>query len=401
MSKKILLITQRFPIPTSGACEQDRMEGIKQLKRLGYDVQVIGKIFDFQSKEDILNFSKEYNIPIHLVPYRYNQKMKYFEKLKYLLKRILWPPFWDGSVYEYDDLIIKRKMEEILNSWKPEIVWFDYTFMLPLYPIARRYGCKIITHSLIYDPNNLLEEEGYSFVNILKSKIKTLTEFVSIKKSDYFFAITPDENILYKKLGAKKIKTLPLRALSNFIGKNNNIQDKKVLNVFFMGSTYNVKHNLQAVKFVIEEVAPLANKKYPGKFKFFITGGKLPEYLKNQCNEISSISYVGFVDDLNKFLDGMDIALIPSLSGAGMQQKIFEPIVRGFPTIVSERGLAGYSFECGQDILCAKSKEEFVLALGKLLDINFRKEISLKAVEKSKDLFSNEKYDSLVLEALK
>jgi hypothetical protein len=396
--KKILVITPRFPIPTSGACEQDRLEGVKQLKRLGYDVQVISKVFHFQNQQPIVDFSKESTIPIHLIPYRYAKKMEIYKKFFYILKRVVWPPFWDGSVYEYSDPVLKKKMEEVLKDWKPEIVWFDYTFMLPLYPLARRYGCKIVTHSLIYDPNNLLEEEGGSFVNYIRAKIKTCTEYVSVKKSDYVFAITPDENNLYKKLGAKKIQTLPLRALYNVIGKNNNIRDKEVLNVFFMGSTYNVKHNLQAVKFVIEQVAPMAGLKYSGRFNFFVTGGKLPEGLQKKC--IGNIKYVGFVDDLNAFLEDMDIALIPSLSGAGMQQKIFEPIARGFPTIVSERGLAGYPFECGKDILCAKTTEEFISGLGEFLDVNRRKEVTSKAVEKSKLLFSREKSDNIVLEAL-
>ena len=400
MNKKILVITPRFPIPAAGACEQDRLEGIKQLKRLRNEVRVIGKVFDFQDKNKIIDFSVGQNIPVYLIPYRYDKKLGFMGKFFYYLKRFSRLAYWDGSVYEYADPEIKKKMTEVLKSWRPDIVWFDYTFMLPLYKLARRHNCRIITHSLIYEPNNLLEEEGRGPMNFARAKLKTLTEYKSVKKSDYIFAITPDETDLYKKLGAQNIRTLPLRALYNFIGKNSHVRDRERLNVFFMGSTYNVKHNLRAAKFFIEEIFPLANKAWPDKFEFFIVGRKLPESLQAKCAKSENINYLGFVDDLDKFLSDMDIALIPSLSGAGMQQKIFEPIVRGFPTVVSARGLAGYSFTCGQEILCATKAEEFVAALGRLLDLAARKKLSEKAIEKSWELFSREKSDGLIQQAL-
>ena len=88
MSKKVLLVTPRFPIPSAGACEQDRLEGIKQLKRLGYEVHVISKVFDFQDREKINSFSEKFDIPIHLVPYRYLRNTKGLKKIIRLVKRI-------------------------------------------------------------------------------------------------------------------------------------------------------------------------------------------------------------------------------------------------------------------------------------------------------------------------
>lgn len=397
--KKILLITPSFLVPARGACEQDRLEGILQLQRLGYEVRVIGKVFEFQSKERIENFSRAHNIPIHTVPYRYNQPRKLFESFFYHLKRFVWPLYWDGAVYEYADPVIKQKMKELLEAWKPDIVWFDYTFMLPLYPLARQYGCSIITHSLIYDPKNLLEEEGRTVFNYVRAWAKTITDYICIKRSDYLFAIAPDEKKMYEKLGAKKIAVLSLRALYHLIGKNSKSLDRLPLNVFFLGSSYNIKHNLGAVTLVIEKIIPAAEKKYPGKFKFFITGGKLPEHLRKECLD-RGVEYAGFVSDLEVFLSNMDIALIPSLFGTGMQQKIFEPLTRGFPTITSKRGLGEYPFECGKDMLCADTANEFVEQLGKLLESAVRQRMSKAAVAKSALLFSQEVSDSRVQKAI-
>ena len=396
MSKKVLVVTPRFPLPSVGACEQDRLEGIKQLKRMGYDVQVIGKVFDFQKKDEekIKAFSKEFGVQIHLVPYIYCQKRRSLKKIIYYVKRLLWPPYWDGSVYEYANTETLSKMEEVMKNFQPDIVWFDYTFMLPLYKIARRYGAKIITHSIIYDPRNILEEDGRTWKNYISSAFKTFTDWCCARKSDYMFAIAPDEMKLYQKLGAKKIALLPLRKLYDYLGKNYEVRDRSPLNVFFIGSSYNIPHNLRFAKFIIEEIAPMAREKYPNKFKFFITGSKLPEDLQKKC--VGEVSCLGYVEDFENFLSDMDVALIPSLSGAGMQQKIFEPITRGFPVITSKRGLGGYSFECSKEILCAVTCDEFVEKLGEALDIDKRKDLSRNALAKSAQLFSREKSDATI-----
>lgn len=394
--KKVLIITPRFPLPSVGACEQDRLEGIKQLKRMGYDVQVIGKIFDFQKRDEekINNFSKEFGVPVHLVPYDYCKKRSGVEKIMYFARRLFWPLYWDGSVYEYANTVTRSKMEEVMNNFQPDIVWFDYTFMLPLYKIARKYGAKIITHSLIYDPKNVLEEDGRTWKNYISSAFKTFTDWRCIRMSDYMFAIAPDEMKMYRKLGAKKIAVLPLRKLYDYLGKNSEVRDRSPLNVFFIGSSYNIPHNLRFARFIIEEIAPIVHEKYPGKFKFFITGSKLPEDLQNKCAD--RVSYLGYVEDFAKFLSDMDVAFIPSLSGTGMQQKIFEPIARGFPVITAKHGLGEYPFECGKEILCAVTRDEFVEKLGEVLDINKRKSLSQNALAKSVQLFSREKSDSII-----
>ena len=67
MPKKILIITPKFPLPTTGACEQERLAGFLQLQRLGYDVMIIAKVFDWQDKEAIYQWSQEHGIKVDLM----------------------------------------------------------------------------------------------------------------------------------------------------------------------------------------------------------------------------------------------------------------------------------------------------------------------------------------------
>jgi glycosyltransferase involved in cell wall biosynthesis len=400
MNKKILIITPRFPIPSAGACEQERLEGIKQLKRLYSDVRVIGKVFDFQSREDIQNFSREHQIPIDLISYKFIKNKSFFEKLFYYTKRILWPKYWDGSSFEYTDKDIKNKLNELLDSWKPDLVWFDYTYLWPLYKLVRKRGIPIITRSINFEAVHFLEEDGRSLKNYIQYIPKHITEYITLKLSDILFAITPKEEKIYKKMCKKcKVGTLPLRSMpSVFAGKEAIVKETDKLNVYFMGSTYNVSHNRKALEFVIQSIAPEMHKKFPGKYTFHIFGSKAPEDLKKIGGE--NVVFMGFVEDLGTSLQEMDIAIIPSLYGAGMQQKIFESLGRGYPTIASPRGLADYPFENEKHLLCASTKDEYCEALTKMQDFSLRQKLSKNAREKSVELFSKENMDKIILDAI-
>lgn len=107
----------------------------------------------------------------------------------------------------------------------------------------------------------------------------------------------------------------------------------------------------------------------------------------------------GYVEDLSAFLATMDVALIPSLSGAGMQQKVFEPIVRGIPTVTSLRAIAGYPLVDGTDFVGAKSAAAFAEALATLTPLR-RQALSTQGSAHARALFSQEALDAIVRDAL-
>ncbi|MEK7598904.1 MAG: glycosyltransferase [Patescibacteria group bacterium] len=390
MPKKILIITPRFPLPDTGACEKDRFEGIKQFKRLGFDVRVVSKVFSFQDKKDIEKFSADFGIPVKLLEY----------ENKFSLRKFFNPFYWDGAAHEYSGKSTQEAVEAILDEWHPDLVWFDYTYLWPLYGLAGRRKIPIITRSINFEPDHFLQEDGYSLLNLIKFLPKLASEIITIYKSDFLFAITPNEEKIYRRLGAKNIKTLPLRGLSLCFNSIHGVNNKDILNVFFMGSTYNVHHNRAALEFILKKIAPEARKKYPLKFKFYILGSKVPEDLTKFFGE--DIIYVGHKNHeaLDEFLAGMDIAIVPSLFGAGMQQKIFEPLCRGIPAVASLRGLAGYPFEHRKHLLAAETLGEFPDLLSELRDAGLRRSLSENSVALSKKLFSSQASDSGILKAL-
>ncbi len=402
--KKILIICPIVPYPENGAEQSDRANGIRQLIRLGYEVRVIAKKRKYQSDEDVDNFRKTVSgISVKTVTYKYTLSSNSFaKKVQLIFKRILNPKFYDGAAFEYFDPEIQNVVHNEINSWRPDLVWFEYTYLWPLFHIAKKNNIPIVTRSINYEPKHFLDEDGRNALNLLRAIPKYISEYRVVKDSQIVFSITPDENAVYFGLGGKKVVTLPLRGLhvmSQHTVRENILTSQTPINLYFMGSTYNVSHNKQAAKFIITQLAPEIFKHFGSEFIINIIGAKLPDDLISSIPP--NVQYLGFVQDLDLFLGNMDIAIVPSLYGAGMQQKIFEPLMRGFPTIVSSRGLAGYNFEDGNDVLIADSIDQYVDKL-KYLKSNPSelKRIGDRARSKSLKLFSIDVIDRTVKEAL-
>ncbi len=396
--KKILIVTPKFPWPVTGAAESDRVEGVKQFLRLGFDVKLIAKISE--SKKNLVPaVARDLGIDIFPITYKYITVNKVSKIKKYFKIFFINPLLLDGAAYEYTDPELMAVYKHTIDSWRPDYVVFDLSYMWPLIKYAKSRGIKVITRSQNFEAEHFLQEEGKNIFNIFMYWAKLVTEFKVARGSDLVWAITPYDAQKYKQIGVKKLGVLPLRGLPGVLKQDKVISNISPLKVFFSGATYNVKHNRRGLEFILKEIAPLAHDLFPGKFVFNILGSKFPDDLRPYLND--NTIYIGFVDDYEAAMADMDIALVPSLSGGGMQQKVFEPLVRGIPTISSARAMAGYPFKDKEHLLLAKTAMEFVDALDRLLDPNLRQKLSQNSLALSRSLFSLGKIDAIVKEGLK
>lgn len=394
------MVMPSFPFPETGAEQMDRAEGIRQLVRLGYEVVVITKVVEWADKAYIEGCARELGVRVVMVPYRFsNRVLSHKEKIYKLLGKFKHPLYLDGAAYEYSEREIVAALTKELVEYKPHVVWFEYTYLWPLYGLVRRAGVPIVTRSLNFEPEHFLEEDGRTLVNYIKYLAKWFGERRVVRMSDVVLAITPQEKILYERMGAAKVLLLPLRSLSRFTTlPRPEVRERKPLHVFFMGSSYRVAHNRAGLLLVLKDIAPLLHAQAPGEFVLHILGSKVPEEYKQYFTDECVCE--GYVENLNTFLPTMDIALVPSLMGAGQQQKVFEPLARGIVTITTPRAVAGYDFTEGVEYVGATTPQEYVEALLLLRDKALRDLLSGRALQKSVALFAQEKLDSTVLAAM-
>lgn len=370
-----------------GACEQDCLATIRNLKELGHEVRLLTMNNSFNSLDEGKTFYADQGVTVELVAY---------EQHKLDWRRLRDPAFLDGASWECAQQHMTAAMEEMLDRWQPEFVWSRTTFSWALARLARRRGIPTVIRSVNYEPDHEYLEEGNWLANQIRYYGKVLSERRCLQHSDVLVAITPDEQHIYQRLArGATIDLLPLHSLPRLLRPPHRVLDQKPLRVFCMGSSYNVPHNLAALEFVVEEIVPLARQNTPDVFEFHVMGGKVPPHVTRHA--APDLVFDGFVPNIDAHLQTMDIALVPSLYGQGMQQKIFEPLCRGFPTLTNRRALAGYPYQHDESVLVAETAEDYVRQLCRLQDPALRAKLAEDASRQSHHLFSAERIETLFL----
>jgi glycosyltransferase involved in cell wall biosynthesis len=373
-----------------GACEQDRMYNVVDLARLGHEVHLLTGFMAYQQRAEVEQYYRQRGIEATVVP---------IAKPTLTWQRFTRPAYLDGAAWEYARPDFLRAVRQVLDSWKPALVWCHATYNWGAAMVAYQQDIPAVVRSVNYEPEQLLHETGHSVANRIRYFAKVRSEQSVLHYAAVTVAITPDEQRLYQQMNLHAcVKLLPLRALPHLLHAGRAPRQQNPLRVFFMAASYNVSHNAAGLRFVVEELVPRIRVAAPGVFEFHIMGSKAPQAVLDKA--AFDLIFDGYVPDIGAHLETMDIAIAPSLSGAGMQQKVFEPLCRAFPTITHLRALAGYPFEDGVHLLTAEDAEGYTQQILRLRDPALRAQLSARAAEQTAKLFSPARYTADLSEIL-
>jgi glycosyltransferase involved in cell wall biosynthesis len=368
-----------------GADEQDAFASMYDMMRLGHEVKLLTMNNGHSTQEEGQRFFASKDITVELLPFRHQKiRLERFRELAFLL---------DGAAWEYAQPHFLKAVNHTLDTFKPDLVWTHASFMWPAVQPAYERGIPTVIRSVNYEPIHEFHFQSNPVANKFRYWGKLRGEQRALQNCHVMVAISPDEQILYESHpGHTPVKLMPLQGLAKFLRPPKQaIPDRKPLRVFTMGSSYNMPHNLHGLAFIVEQIIPRLRQEAPGRFKFHVLGDKMPQHILDYAGK--DLYFDGFVPDIESHLEQMDIALMPSLFGQGMQQKIFESLCRGFPTITHERGLAGYPFEDGQHVLLGSDADSFIQQLYRLEDTALRQKIAEGARQKSGELFNQDALD--------
>jgi glycosyltransferase involved in cell wall biosynthesis len=380
-----------------GADEQDRLTNIDDLARMGHSVHLITRTAPHLSIDESQAFYDARGISAAVYTHEYRRLRP---------SRVIDPAFLDGAAWEYADPGFTAFLRQAVESWAPDLVWCHATYLWAAARAARRAGVSTVMRSVNHEAAHFLHENP-SVTGVgrrLRYYGKQLSEKRALEHSTVLAAITPYEQRLYREAGlSEHIHLLPLCALPGILEKPAiRIQHPKPgapLRVVFMASTYNVTHNRAALDFVVRDLVPRVRQLASGRFEFHIAGSKIPKQVKEAASQ-GGVTFHDYVEDLDRYLEGMHIAAMPSLGGSGMQQKVFEVIARGLPTVTHERAVADYALMEGRDLLVAGDADDFASKLISLQDPALREQIAGSGRSKSEELFGRDRMDAYVQQIL-
>jgi hypothetical protein len=98
----------------------------------------------------------------------------------------------------------------------------------------------------------------------------------------------------------------------------------------------------------------LLQKKLGDNFCILICGKNLPEHLVQKVKANHQLHYLGFVEDIETYIDGSDVMINPILSGGGVKTKAIDTLGRGQTVISTNTGAEGINPNvCGNNLQIA------------------------------------------------
>ena len=293
--------------------------------------------------------------------------------------------YLDPTISQFGHNVYREIFEEISLAYVFDLWWFDTQF----YDAAIPSNVKSIVRSVNFEPVHVLSEDPTK-LRFIRAFLKHYSE-KRIGSKRNFLAISPLDAQRYKRIGVSIMQTVPLRQIS-FLENSNQIEILQKKTFLMTGSTYEVRHNLRNLEFVLNDLAPRLLV-IDNEIKIQVFGNRFPNYLEIPPNVI----YCGFDENLRGKILGSTGVIVPFSGGAGMQSKVFEPLFLGATLIANPKSFVGYDFKPDVDYLPATNIDEYVNQILRLTNEPYLKDaIAQSSMKKSKDYFSQKKILELI-----
>lgn len=266
----------------------------------------------------------------------------------------------DAAARAYLKLNIAETIHLFLKEKKVKIR-FLVTHTSALVGVASMMKAEThVSRSVNFEPLHYLQENRISIKSPLVFLSKVWLTFFE-RSNAHVWVISPNDMKKYAYFcSAKSIDLYPLFQLFEMstLGSDNS---SKVINVGFLGSTFNVSHNRASFDFIAGELAPALLKCNQKLIHFNVYGVKSP--IKNP---LSNLTIHGWKESIGEIFQENDLFLIPYFGGTGMQSKLFEPLMKGKPVIADPRAFAGYPFVANEHYFAATSVGDYTELLNRL-----------------------------------
>jgi len=190
---------------------------------------------------------------------------------------------------------------------------------------------------------------------LLESEMMKKTELDIIKKSDMTIVVSLEEaSLLLKEDTAINCSVIP--PLQIPINETPTYSERKDL--LFLGG-FQHKPNIDSLENLISDIFPKILKKIPD-VRLYVIGSNPSEEIIDLCKDVSNVEFLGYVKNIDPYLNKCRLLLAPLRYGAGVKGKITQSMAHGLVTITTKIGSEGISNKNNEVLLIAKNDEEFI-----------------------------------------
>lgn len=389
--KKInkILIISNYPIALAFHGGQKRTKAIVELyKNLSYEVRFVA-IF---SKNDYKNFSTD----------------DIYVRDKKLVQDLTNYPFAGDVICGkaiYEDSIVKNKIIQLINSFKPEIIQIEQPFLYiglkkiidelkiinkPML-IYSSQNIEYIMKEQIFNDLSIPNSQKISFLNTIKSNEKSL-----LKKADLVIAVSKSDKKIFKKNGARHIIIIP-----NGIYKTNPTK-QAIRHWDNLKSRTGIKHFITYVSSAhppnligFQKMIGLDLEFLPKSSKIMLAGG-ISNYIQTiipNNNSNKSLKFWNNVlplgelsdDNLAALIRLSEVILLPITEGGGSNLKTAEAILSQRKIVSTNFAFRTYEkYSNFPNIYFANDSKKFKNQILNAINRDYKKlsEVQIKKIDK-------------------
>lgn len=394
----ILVVSPPTFGPSVGGAAKDIFAMARLLKEMGHTVSfyAIGTLAQHQPLID--EFSRDAGFPVRIFMPELKNAWRWVSRV--LLKDYA---FADRASYVFGQLVEDAAFKEYVAEFRPDTIMHFCSYSWPVAQFARDIGVKAVFRSHNYEPSFFWESLMYREMayppNWIRYAAKVKGERNAVRFSHAVATIPFGDVWRYQRWKSENIFLVTLTYLPAALTPSWVHEKKQPIDVFYLGASYRVRFHERGARTLIKDIAPAVIQAAPGRFRFHICGAKLPKDLERDCDGVHII-YHGYVPDLDRFLDDMDVGAFPVYTGKVMKGKVFESLCRAFPVVIPMNCLAGYALVDRREVMMAETTREFVAAIVALSDDALRKQLSEHAAEFAARHFSRDALTRVISEAL-
>lgn len=181
-------------------------------------------------------------------------------------------------------------------------------------------------------------------------------EIRAVEQTDYTLVVSPiEKTLLEKDCPGARVHVISIIQEPHGCAK----PFSKRKDVLFLGSFQHAP-NLDAVKYLMEEIYPQVRGRIPG-LRCYIIGADPPDFIKRFAS--SDVIVTGHVPDLSPYFNDCRVCLAPLRFGAGVKGKVLSCMSYGMPVVGSSIAAEGLHVVDGRDMLIADDANDFCDAL--------------------------------------
>jgi glycosyltransferase involved in cell wall biosynthesis len=357
---KILQLAPQYPFPENEGGKIGIASIYKELARHGAEVTLVS-YSDKVIEKKYIDEAEQYGKVILINHCTDNTKFRIFKSL------IDTKPLY---LRKHFNKMMAEKLKEILSVNDFDIVHSDHTAMAESALLVKNLinipaGLRL--HNIEWKIWKRYSDEFPKFHPgriYLERQARILKRYESryYSKFDVCYAITdndrneaqnmtPDANIKLASAGVNLDEWEPLKIERNPVE-------------LIIATTFRWVHNVNAVKWLIENVLPIVKKEEP-HIKFTLIGHNIPKYF-NEYKELG-VNVKGYVEKVQPYLNKATIYVAPLFVGSGIRIKILEAMAMELPVIATSISAEGINASAADGLLIADNADDYADLILKLI----------------------------------